>query len=93
MSQQTTNSTSSQAGAEGAAETGSAAGIVKWYSLAKGYGFIESEHDGAAQDIFVHYTDVTGETLVEGESVRFEVVDSPKGLKARNVIRADEAAC
>ncbi len=69
-----------------------AIGTVKWYSLAKGYGFIEHEYNGEDQDIFVHYTDVAGEALVEGERVRFEVVDSPKGLKAHHVTRADEAA-
>ncbi|MEM7587994.1 MAG: cold shock domain-containing protein [Acidobacteriota bacterium] len=68
-------------------------GTVKWYSLAKGYGFIESEHEGAGQDIFVHYSDVAGEALVEGESVCFELVDSPKGLKAQNVTRAHRVAC
>ncbi len=91
MSQQATAPPAAEVMADGTAYT--AAGVVKWYSLAKGYGFIESKHDGEDQEVFVHYSDVAGETLMEGESVRFDVVDSPKGLKARNVIRADEVAC
>ncbi len=64
-------------------------GIVKWYSVAKGYGFIrrEAESDGEA-DIFVHHSEVPPEGLAEGERVRFQVVESAKGLKARKVILA-----
>ena len=74
-----------------------ARGIVKWYSLAKGYGFIrpvDGEQAGDdPEDIFVHHTAVTGEPLVEGERVHFEIAESPKGLKALNVRRAvDEPA-
>ncbi len=68
-------------------------GIVKWYSVAKGYGFIrreaESDGDGSKEaDIFVHHSEVPPEGLAEGERVRFEVIESPKGLKARKVILA-----
>ncbi len=64
-------------------------GIVKWYSLAKGYGFIRREGAGAedAEDVFVHHTEVPDDSLTEGERVSFEVVDGAKGLKARNVQR------
>ncbi len=65
-------------------------GIVKWYSLARGYGFIRRkgnrEEDG--EDIFVHHSEVPDEPLTEGEHVSFEVVDGAKGLKAQNVRRA-----
>ncbi len=69
-------------------------GIVKWYSLARGYGFIRREGAGEddGEDIFVHHSEVSNAPLAEGERVSFEVVDSPKGLKARDVHRAPDEA-
>ena len=61
-------------------------GKVKWFDPKKGYGFIEQE-DGAG-DVFVHYSDVLGEghrILKEGERVKFEMADSPRGKKATQV--------
>ena len=62
-------------------------GTVKWFNEAKGYGFITRD-DGP--DVFVHYKHITGDgfrTLAEGEPVTFEVVEGPKGLQAKNVLR------
>ncbi len=61
-------------------------GTVKWFNQRKGYGFI-STTDG--QDIFVHYSNISGEgfkTLVEGDMVSFDIVDGEKGPRAENVI-------
>lgn len=66
-------------------------GKVKWFDAKKGYGFIEAE-DGSG-DVFVHYSDILSEgfkTLKEGERVKFEVADSPKGKKAVNVVKISE---
>ncbi|MFQ5691875.1 MAG: cold-shock protein [Nitrospinota bacterium] len=63
-------------------------GVVKWFNESKGFGFI-SQEDGP--DVFVHYSAIAGDgfkTLREGESVEFEIVEDPKGLKAVNVTRA-----
>jgi cold shock protein len=70
-------------------------GIVKWYSLAKGYGFIRREADedsgDAGADVFFHHSEAPDPPPAEGEHVRFELVDGPKGLKARNVRRLSDA--
>lgn len=67
-------------------------GRVKWFSDSKGYGFIEV--DGQSKDVFVHYSDISGEgfrTLEEGSSVEFEVENGRQGERARNVLRVEEA--
>ena len=60
-------------------------GQVKWFNEKKGFGFIQQE---GGKDLFVHFSAIQGEgfkTLTEGQKVRFEVEDSPKGPKAKNV--------
>ncbi len=62
-------------------------GTVKWFNDSKGYGFITKEEGG---DVFVHFSDIQGEgfkSLSEGQAVSFDVVDSPKGPKAANVVK------
>jgi len=61
-------------------------GTVKWFNQRKGYGFISSS-DG--RDIFVHYSNISGEgfkTLAEGDSVNFDIVEGEKGPRAENVV-------
>ena len=60
-------------------------GTVKWFDETKGFGFITSEDGG---DIFVHYSSIQGDgfkSLIEGDSVSFEVEQGEKGPKAVNV--------
>ncbi len=62
-----------------------AEGQVKWFNEKKGYGFIQQDN---GQDLFVHYTAIQGDgfkTLTEGQRVRFEIEETSKGPKAKNV--------
>ena len=62
-------------------------GIVKWFSVRKGYGFIEKE-DGA--DVFVHYSDISMpgfKVLSSNDKVSFDIEKSDRGSKAINVLR------
>ncbi|MCX8053751.1 MAG: cold shock domain-containing protein [Armatimonadetes bacterium] len=64
-------------------------GKVKWFSDAKGYGFIQADDSvNAGVDIFVHYSEITKEgfkTLTPGQAVKFELAETPKGLQAKKV--------
>ena len=63
-------------------------GTGKWFNDKKGYGFISQEN---GNDIFVHYSAIQGDgfrSLKEGDRVRFEVVQGPKGMQAANVAKA-----
>jgi CspA family cold shock protein len=63
-------------------------GKVKWFDNRKGYGFIERE-DGTG-DVFAHYQEIVGKgyrTLSEGDRVKFEITNSPKGPKATKIER------
>lgn len=61
-------------------------GTVKWFSNAKGYGFITRD---MGEDVFVHHSSVMMEgfrTLDEGQRVEFSIEETPKGLQAINVV-------
>jgi CspA family cold shock protein len=62
-----------------------AAGTVKWFNDAKGFGFIRQDDES---DVFVHYSQISGDgfrTLEEGQPVQFDLREGPKGLFAENV--------
>jgi len=62
-------------------------GVVKWFNDGKGYGFIAPESGG--KDLFVHYSEITGDgfrSLREGDRVEFTIGQGDKGPNAREVI-------
>ncbi|HSW61898.1 MAG TPA: cold-shock protein [Dissulfurispiraceae bacterium] len=64
-----------------------ALGKVKWFNESKGFGFITGEN---GDDLFVHYSSIQGsgfKSLVEGDSVSYDVEKGPKGAKAINVVK------
>jgi len=61
-------------------------GSVKWFSPAKGYGFITAD---GKEDIFVHFSSIQMDgykALKIGQIVEFELQESPKGLQAIEVV-------
>ena len=61
-------------------------GVVKWFSDAKGIGFIQPDEGGT--DVFVHFSAIAMDgfkTLRPGQRVSFELMDGPKGAFAANI--------
>jgi CspA family cold shock protein len=66
-------------------DDGREVGTVKWFNVAKGFGFITRSN---GDDVFVHFRNIRGRghrSLNEGQRVRFNVHDSDKGLQAEDV--------
>ena len=57
-------------------------GTVKFFNVAKGFGFITSDK---GKDYFIHSSGLNGVTLTEGAKVEFETRQGQKGLEAFNV--------
>ena len=61
-------------------------GTVKWFNDAKGFGFISPSN--GSKDVFVHHSAIQGQgfkTLAEGQQVKYEIKQTPKGPAAENV--------
>lgn len=65
-------------------EQGPRTGIIDFFNTTKGFGFIKES--GTGNSYFFHQTDLT-EAVKEGNSVQFEIKDSPKGPAAFDVKR------
>jgi CspA family cold shock protein len=68
-------------------------GLVKWFDLSKGYGFIKPA-TGPQGDILLHQTCVRQsgfKAAYEGAKVVCEAVQGPKGLQARRLLSLDNS--
>jgi CspA family cold shock protein len=69
------------------------AGSIKWFDVAKGYGFIVPD-DSKLPDILLHVTCLRRDgfqTAYEGSRVVCEVLARPKGLQALRILSLDES--
>lgn len=63
---------------------------VKWFKDEKGYGFINYNDK---EDIFVHYSSIQVDgykTLKKDEEVEFDLIETPKGFQASNIIKVEQ---
>ena len=68
------------------------AGVIKWFDVAKGFGFIIP--DNGMPDVLLHVTCLRRDgfqTAYEGARVVCEVLQRPKGLQAFRVLSMDES--
>lgn len=60
-------------------------GIVKWFDVRKGYGFISYDE---SEEIFVHFTAIEEDgfkSLDEDQPVEFEIIEGNRGSQAAHV--------
>lgn len=61
-------------------------GTVKWFNAAKGFGFITApEYE---RDVYVHFSSIVAHgyvSLIAGQEVEFNLVETPKGPAAAHV--------
>ena len=64
-------------------------GTVKWFNTSKGFGFIGRE--AGQKDIFLHQGELKKSKIegdvAEGDLLRFDVDEAPRGPKAVNIER------
>jgi CspA family cold shock protein len=63
-----------------------ATGTVKWFNPGKGFGFITPDDNSG--DVFAHFSAIMIDgfkTLTEGQRVKFDIVQGPKGKQAANI--------
>lgn len=67
-------------------------GVIKWFDVSKGYGFIVP--DNGLPDVLMHVTCLRAggyQTAYEGARVRCEVMQRPKGMQAFRILSIDES--
>jgi CspA family cold shock protein len=67
-------------------------GVIKWFDVSKGYGFIVP--DNGMADVLLHVTCLRRDgfqTAYEGARVVAEVLERPKGLQAFRILSMDES--
>jgi len=77
---------------DSAASVVEVSGVIKWFDVAKGFGFIVP--DNGMPDVLLHVTCLRRDgfqTAYEGARVVCEVVQRPKGMQAFRILSMDES--
>jgi cold shock protein len=77
---------------DGATSVVEVVGVIKWFDVSKGYGFIVP--DGGTSDVLLHVTCLRRDgyqTAYEGARIVCEALQRPKGLQAFRVLSMDES--
>jgi cold shock CspA family protein len=69
---------------EARAQAARRTGVVTYYNLVKGFGFIND--DESKQRVFVHNSQLSG-PIMENDRVQFEIENSLKGPSAVNILK------
>jgi CspA family cold shock protein len=80
-------------GDEAAANLVEITGVIKWFDVSKGYGFIVP--DNGMPDVLLHVTCLRRDgfqTAYEGARIVAEVLERPKGLQAFRILSMDESS-
>jgi CspA family cold shock protein len=76
---------------DGATSVVEVVGVIKWFDVSKGYGFIVP--DNGSSDVLLHVTCLRRDgyqTAYEGARIVCEALQRPKGLQAFRVLSMDE---
>jgi cold shock protein len=85
-------SVASELGDDAAASVVEISGVIKWFDVAKGFGFIAP--DNGMPDVLLHVTCLRRDgfqTAYEGARVICEVLQRPKGMQAFRILSMDES--
>jgi len=86
------NLTSAQMSRRCGGEHHELSGVIKWFDVSKGYGFIVP--DNGLPDILLHVTCLRRDgfqTAYEGARIVAEVLQRPKGLQCFRILSMDES--
>ena len=87
-----TNLLAEELSEEAALDVFEVVGVIKWFDVSKGYGFIVP--DNGMPDVLLHVTCLRRDgyqTAYEGARVVCEVLDRPRGLQALRILSMDES--
>jgi len=71
---------------------GRVTGVVKWFNSQRGFGFVQ--RDDGQKDVFIHAAELRksgiADDLDEGDRVELSVKNTPRGIKAVDIVRLGE---